>query len=162
MTTMKTIEAAGDDRIVRRVQVTGRGSYIVSIPKHWVEAAGLRKGGRIEFSKQQNRGLLLTPFDRERYDDERGRCELLLGQDSDPKSVARKLISLYVIGYSTIEIVSKSGTLSASVRDCIRDVARQKLVGTEMVTESSKNATLQVLLNYPQLLPHHLRTLQFS
>jgi phosphate uptake regulator len=158
MTTMKTIEATEDDRIVRRVQVTGRGSYIVSIPKHWVEAAGLRKGGRIEFSKQQNRGLLLTPFDRERYDDEHARCELSLGQDSDPKSVARKLISLYVIGYSTIEVVSKSGSLSASVRDCIRDVARQKLVGTEMVTESSKSATLQVLLNYPQLLvPDALR-----
>jgi phosphate uptake regulator len=160
MTTMKTIsiEATEDDRVVRRVQVTGRGSYIVSIPKHWVEAAGLRKGGRIEFSKQQNHSLLLTPFDRERYDDERGRCELLLEQDSDPKSVARKLISLYVIGYSTIVIVSKSGSLSASVRDCIRDVARQKLVGTEMVTESSKSATLQVLLNYPQLLvPDALR-----
>lgn len=102
MSTMKigdqqTIE---DDRIVRRVQVTGRGSYIVSIPKQWVETAGLRKGGRVEFSKQQNRGLLLTPFDHGRYDEERSRCELVLSQDSDPESVARKIISLYVIGYT--------------------------------------------------------------
>ena len=162
MTAMKTIEdteASEEDRVVRRVQVTGRGSYIVSIPKHWVESAGLRKGGRIEFSKQQNRGLLLTPFDHHgRYDEERSRCELSLPQDSDAQSVVRKIISLYVIGYSTIDIISRSGTLSSAVRDCIRDVARQKLVGTEMVTESSKSATLQVLLNYPQLLvPDALR-----
>ena len=156
---MKTVEDAesSEDRVVRRVQVTGRGSYIVSIPKHWIESAGLRKGGRIEFSKQQNRGLLLTPFDHIRYE-EPTRCELSLPQDSEAESVVRKIISLYVIGYSTIDIVSRTGTLSSAVRDCIRDVARQKLVGTEMVTESSKSATLQVLLNYPQLLvPDALR-----
>jgi len=161
MTTMKIIkdmEVAEEDRIVRRVQVTGRGSYIVSIPKHWVEAAGLRKGGRIEFSRQQNRGLLLTPFEHGHFDEERTRCELSLPQDANPEAVTRKIISLYVVGYSTIEITSKSGSLSSPIRDCIREVARQKLVGTEMVTESSKSATLQVLLNYPQLLvPDALR-----
>src|SRR5208282_858427 len=147
-----------EDRYVRRVQVTGRGSYIVSIPKHWVEAAGLKKGGRVEFSRQQNRGLLLAPFDGVGMTDERLRCELALPSDADPDAVTRKIISLYVIGFSTMEITAKSGTLSAGVRDSIRDVARQKLVGTEMVTESSKSATLQVLLSYPQLLvPDALR-----
>jgi len=147
-----------EDRYVRRVQVTGRGSYIVSIPKHWVEAAGLKKGGRVEFSRQQNRGLLLSPFDGGVMTDERLRCEIALPPDADPDAVTRKIISLYVIGFSTIEITSSSGTLSARVRDCIRNVARQKLVGTEMITESSRSATLQVLLNYPQLLvPDALR-----
>lgn len=161
MSTMKTAnstEETSEDRYVRRVQLTGRGSYIVSIPKHWVESAGLRKGGRVEFSRQQNRGLLLTPFDGSRFEDERARCELTVLPDADPKGVTRRIISLYVVGYSTIEIASKTGNLSASVRDSIRDVARQKLVGTEMVTESSRSATLQVLLNYPQLLvPDALR-----
>jgi phosphate uptake regulator len=147
-----------EDRYVRRVQVTGRGSYIVSIPKHWVEAAGLKKGGRVEFSRQQNRGLLLAPFDGGGMTEERMRCEIALSSDADPDAVTRKIISLYVIGFSTIEITAKSGTLSARVRDSIRNVARQKLVGTEMITESSRSATLQVLLNYPQLLvPDALR-----
>ncbi len=137
-TSMDTETTNEEDRLVRRVQVTGRGSYIVSIPKHWVEAAGLKKGGRVEFSKQ-HRGLLLTPFNLARFDDERSSCELVLSsQDTDPAAVSRKIISLYVVGYSTIEIAAKSGTLGAPIRDCIRDVARQKLVGTEMVTESSR------------------------
>jgi phosphate uptake regulator len=147
-----------DDRYVRRLQVTGRGSYIVSIPKHWVEEAGLRRGGRVEFSKQEERGLLLTPFDNSKTDDERTSCTISLAADADPEGVARMIISLYVVGFSNIEIRSKSGSLPAPIRETIREVARGKLVGTELVTESSQSATLQVLLTRPQLLvPDALR-----
>jgi len=160
MSTMKRVNntESDEDQYIRRVQLTGRGSYIVSIPKHWVEAAGLKKGGRVEFRRQQNRGLLLTPFDGNRLEDERSKCELIIPPEAGAQAVTRKIISLYVVGYSTIEITSKTGNLSAPIRDSIRDVARQKLVGTEMVTESSRSATLQVLLTYPQLLvPDALR-----
>lgn len=147
-----------DGRHVRRIQLTGRGSYIVSIPKHWVKEAGLAKGGQVEFSAQQNRGLLLVPFDGLRQEDEKSKCSLLLPNNVDTNSVMRKIISLYVVGYSSIEISSQSGNLLPSIRDAIREVARQKLVGTEVVTESSRGATLQVLLSYPQLLvPDALR-----
>jgi phosphate uptake regulator len=158
MKTTKSTEVTSEDQYIRRVQLTGRGSYIVSIPKHWIEAAGLKKGGRIEFRRQQNQGLLLTPFDGGKFEDEKAKCEFTVSPEVDPQAVTRKIISLYVIGYSTIEISSRTGSLPSSVRDSIRDVARQKLVGTEMVTESSRSATLQVLLNYPQLLvPDALR-----
>ena len=151
-------EKVDEERHVRRVQVTGRGSYIISIPKPWVKEAGLVKGGRIEFSTQQNGGLLLTPFDSLRQDEEKSKCELLLPNNAETNSLMRKIISLYVVGYSTIEISSQSGNLAPATRDAIREVARQKLVGTEVVTESSRSATLQVLLNYPQLLvPDALR-----
>jgi len=147
-----------EDRYVRRVQLTGRGSYIVSIPKHWVEEAGLRKGGRVQFSIQQDRGLLLTPFDGQKSQDEKAHCVISISPDTKPDAVRRRIISLYVVGFSTIEVNAKSGHLSAQVRDAIRDVARTKLVGTELVTESSTSATLQVLLGYPQLLvPDALR-----
>jgi len=150
--------ASSDDTYVRRVQVTGRGSYIVSLPKPWVEEAGLKKGGRVEFSKQENWGLTLTPFGSTKYDDERARCTVSLAPNVEPDALTRMIISLYVVGYSTIELRSKSGNLSASTRDTIREVARGKLVGTELVTESAQSATLQVLLNYPQLLvPDALR-----
>jgi phosphate uptake regulator len=151
-------QSSPEDRYIRRVQVTGRGSYIVSLPKPWVEEAGLRKGGRIEFSKQENWGLTLTPFGNTRYNNELARCSISLPPNIDPDALTRMIISLYVSGYSTIEIRSKSGNLTAAVRDTIRDVARGKLVGTELVTESAQSATLQVLLSYPQLLvPDALR-----
>jgi phosphate uptake regulator len=147
-----------EDHEVRRIQVTGRGSYIVSIPKHWVEQMEMRKGGRVEFIEQRGEGLLLTPFAQNRLEDEQPRCQILIPLDASPDAVTRRIISLYLIGYSTIEVNSKSGNFSAPIRDCIRDVARHKLVGTELVNESSKSATLQVLLSFPQLLvPDALR-----
>jgi phosphate uptake regulator len=146
-----------EDRYVRRVQLTGRGSYIISIPKHWVEEAGLAKGGQVEFSREGNSRLLLAPLDQAKYD-EKSRCTISIDSNEEAESVERKIISLYVVGFSTIEIGSKSGNLSASVREAIRNVARRKLVGTELVTESSRSSTLQVLLTYPQLLvPDALR-----
>jgi phosphate uptake regulator len=158
MNKLKRNRDESEDRYVRRVQLTGRGSYIVSIPKHWVEEAGLAKGGRVEFSRQGNSGLVLTPLEQVKYDDEKSRCAISIDPNEEPESVERKIISLYVVGFSTIEIGSKSGILTAPVREAIRDVARRKLVGTELVTESSRSATLQVLLTYPQLLvPDALR-----
>jgi phosphate uptake regulator len=147
-----------EDRYIRRVQLTGRGSYIISMPKHWVEEAGLAKGGRIQFSRQGSHGLLLLPFEQAKFDDEKARCAITVDSNENPESVTRKIISLYVVGFSTIEIGSKSGSLTATIREAIRDVARKKLVGTELVTESSRSATLQVLLTFPQLLvPDALR-----
>lgn len=158
VTKLDTAPEAADDRYIRRLQVTGRGSYIVSIPKHWVEEAGLRKGGRVEFSRQEERGLLLTPYDASKVDDESTRCTISIAGDADAEAVSRLIISLYVVGFSSIEIRSKSGNLPAAIRETIRNVARGKLVGTELVTESSQSATLQVLLTRPQLLvPDALR-----
>lgn len=151
--TMKTDDSARqEDRQVRRIQLTGRGSYVVSLPKRWVEQMAMKKGGRVEFTEQRGEGLLLTPFAQSRVEDEQPRCEILVPADATPDGVARRIISLYLTGYSTIEVKSQSGSLAASIRDSIRDVARSKLVGSELVNESSKSATIQVLLGFPQLL----------
>ena len=152
MQTMKEASSPGDEeRYVRRLQLTGRGSYIVSVPKEWVHEIGLRKGGEVELRRQQDHSLLLAGFGKIKTEIEQTRCSLTVPSDIDPGTLTRRLLSLYLIGYTTIEIMSKSGNLSGTVRDSIRDVARRKLVGTEVVTESSKSATLQVLLSSPQL-----------
>jgi len=139
-------------RQVRRIQLSARGSFILSIPKHWIRAVGMKKGGCVEFTEQPGEGLLLRPFDQTRPRDDGGRCEIIIAPDTTSDAVTRRIISLYLIGYTAIEVRSKSGNFSASIRDCIRDVARHKLVGAELVNESSKSATLQVLLSFPQLL----------
>ena len=45
----------------RRVQVTGRGSYIISLPKEWVQDVGLKKGSEIDFNVQADTSLTLVP-----------------------------------------------------------------------------------------------------
>ena len=87
------------DRQVRRIQLSGRGSYVVSIPKQWVEQVGMKKGGCVEFIEQPGEGLLLTPFAQTRLEDEQPRCEILIAPDAASDAVTRRIISLYLIGY---------------------------------------------------------------
>jgi len=61
------------------------------------------------------------------------------------------LIALYLIGFNTIVLKSKDQGLSPSIRDTVRELVRRKLVGTEIVSESSTEIMLQVLLSYPEL-----------
>ncbi len=95
---------------------------------------------------------MLTPFDAVVAEDERMSCSTTVPPDTKGDSLARKIISLYIVGFTTIQIDSETGNLPASVRDVIRETARNKLVGTEVVTESSRSVLLQVLLTSPQLM----------
>ena len=45
----------------RRVQCTGRGSYIISLPKEWVEDLELKRGSEIAFNIQPDQTLTLVP-----------------------------------------------------------------------------------------------------
>lgn len=45
----------------RRVQCTGRGSYIISLPKEWVQDIGLKRGSEIAFNIQPDSTLTLVP-----------------------------------------------------------------------------------------------------
>jgi len=45
----------------RRIQLTGRGSYIISLPKRWVRELGLEKGEQVAFKVREDSSLLLIP-----------------------------------------------------------------------------------------------------
>jgi phosphate uptake regulator len=135
---------------VRRLQETGRASFIVSVPKRWVQDLSLRKGSLIRVSTQQDGSLVLMAGNsstRQRPSE----ASIQVGSDQDPQSLARKLIALYMIGLNSVVLKSKDTRMSAQIRDAVRDLVRRKLVGTEIVSESSSEMVLQVLLSYPEL-----------
>ena len=143
---LEGLESEGE---IRRLQETGRASYIVSIPKQWVQDLNLRKGSLVRVARQQDGSLLLTPGEaapRQRPTE----VMVRVGPDQDPQPLARRLIALYLIGLNTVVLKSESG-MSAGIRDTVRELVRTKLVGTEIVSESSTETVLQVLLSYPEL-----------
>src|SRR5215467_3441696 len=108
MQTMKDASLPSEEeRYVRRLQLTGRGSYIVSVPKEWVTEIGLKKGGEVELRRQQDHSLLLAGFGKVKTEIEQTKCSVTVPSDIDPGTITRKLLSLYLIGFSTIEIMSK-------------------------------------------------------
>ena len=57
----ETITMAEKDLGYRRVQCTGRGSYIISLPKEWVQDTGLKRGSEIAFNLEPDQTLSLVP-----------------------------------------------------------------------------------------------------
>ena len=66
-----SINSYGDFMLTRKLQITGNGSYILTIPSHLVTALGLEKGREIEVTLE-GKMILLAPVPDTRQD---GRTE---------------------------------------------------------------------------------------
>jgi len=135
---------------VRKVQLTGRSSYIISLPKRWVEDMSIRPGDRISFLRQGNSSLILVPSSQPKFEG-RGEFAVDISPREEANSIVRRIISLYLVGSSLISVRANGGRISSAQREVIKDVAKRKLIGAEIVGESSQGVLIQVLLSYPEL-----------
>lgn len=134
----------------RKIQLTGKSTYIVSLPKKWVTSMNLKAGSQIVVSKQGDASLLLTPKElvKSTKTEEAG---ILVSQGDDPNTIARKIVALYLVGYNVIRIKTKDDRITSLQRNLIKDLTRRKLVGTEIISDSPDEMKLQILLSYPEL-----------
>jgi phosphate uptake regulator len=139
------------DREVRKIQLTGKSTYIISLPKKWVDELGLKAGNPLAITRQDATTLLITPEEKEKETDEPSQVDLRIAEEEPPEAVIRKIIALYFLGYGVIRVIPKSGRILSNQRTGIKDFVRRKLVGTEVVSDSSHEINLQVLLGYAEL-----------
>ena len=134
----------------RKIQFSGRSSYVLALPKKWVEEMGLRQGDQVILQKQNNTTLniIVEGTHLKRNQEE---VTIIESVKQPVGSIRRKLISLYLLGYNIIHIRSKEGQLSLAHRESIKDVVRRNLIGTEILFDSSQETTIQVLLGFPEL-----------
>jgi len=135
---------------VRKIQLTGKSTYIVSLPKKWVVGMNLKPGSQVVVAKQSDASLLLTP--KELYKPVKlGEASIVASQKDDPRTIERKIVALYLVGYNLIRIHTKNERITALQRNLIKDLTRKKLVGTEIISDSPTEMKLQILLSYPEL-----------
>jgi phosphate uptake regulator len=60
-------------------------------------------------------------------------------------------VALYLFGYNVITIKTKEERITSLQRNLVKDFARRKLVGTEILSEAPDEMKLQILLSYPEL-----------
>ncbi|MEM2921629.1 MAG: phosphate uptake regulator PhoU, partial [Candidatus Bathyarchaeia archaeon] len=135
---------------VRRVQLTGKSTYIVSLPRRWVQDVGLDKGETITLIPQQDKSLLLVPRNVRRAEKSTAETIEVTGNDN-PNSIVRKVVALYLLGYKNIYLSTKEECIQSAQRNILKEFVRKKLVGTEIVSDSRNGLSLQVLLSYPEL-----------
>lgn len=135
----------------RKLQMTGGSTYIISLPKRWVTQNQLKKGSSLLIREEEDGSLVILSPEMEKPE-RTVEAFIKVSPKDDPDAMVRKTVSAYLVGYNTIHIKAKNQQqLSSEQRNTLKVFARNLLVGTEIVTDTSNELTLQVLLSYPEL-----------
>ena len=139
----------------RRVQCTGRGSYIISLPKEWVQDIGLKRGSEIAFNIQPDSTLSLVPrkiMEKEGRDDATKAKEYCINVDpkEPPESALRMIRALYAIGADIIRIRFKNLKDIPKVKMETKNFVRDTFLGAEIIDETPDEITLQILIKHSE------------
>jgi phosphate uptake regulator len=140
----------------RRVQCTGRGSYIISLPKEWVQDTGLKKGSEIDFNAHPDSSLTLVPRKlKEKYEESNYSKlkEYYINVDTseeDLQSTLRMIKALYVISADVIRVHFKGVEDLVKCKNIIKNFSRDTLLGAEIIDETQDEITLQILIKHSE------------
>ncbi|MCU0633137.1 MAG: AbrB/MazE/SpoVT family DNA-binding domain-containing protein [Methanolinea sp.] len=128
---------------IRKVQITGGSSFVITLPKEWAEKQQVKKNDPLGLVAQPD-GTLLVTTDLSETPAQRAKTFDVTAID-DPTFLFRLLIGSYIAGYTSISITSKN-RLPASIRMVVRDFT-QMTIGPEVVEETDTSILLKDLLN---------------
>jgi phosphate uptake regulator len=139
----------------RRVQCTGRGSYIISLPKEWVEDLELKRGSEIAFNIEPDSTLMLVPRkiqEKEGRGNQAKPKEYYINLDSkgNIQSTLRMIRALYAIGADIIRVHFKNPQDAQKYKNEIKNLARDNFLGSEIIEETPDEITLQILIKHSE------------
>ncbi|MDI1496005.1 MAG: PhoU family transcriptional regulator [Cenarchaeum symbiont of Oopsacas minuta] len=135
----------------RKIQFTGKSSYIVSLPKIWITEMGLKRGDQVRMRRQGATEILISPQKLRIRKMAKDEAIVEISSTENADTVMRKIISLYFMGFKTIKVKPKNGRLCTAQRAAVKDVTKRLLMGAEIIYDSSSGVTLQVLVSLIEL-----------
>jgi len=135
-----------EEEYLRKVQLTGRTTLSVSLPKEWATKIGIKPGTTIKLIPRYGLTLLLIP---EKMEEKKREASLLIDEETRPDEAARELISLYLAGFDIIRIKLITPRLEAKAY--IKNVMRRRLMGMEILSESATDLLTQCFAQHMEL-----------
>ncbi|ADI32631.1 phosphate signaling complex PhoU family protein [Staphylothermus hellenicus] len=129
--------------MIRRVQITGGSTFIVSLPKEWVKNVGLTPGSEVLIDILPDYSLRIAPLHRRSRRDIRVK-EIEVSQDNVDTAII-EILSAYLAGYGIIKIRYKDISYDTLAR--IIDKVRSKAIGLEILDEKSNELTLYSIVD---------------
>ena len=124
----------------RKVQMTGKSTFIVTLPKKWAVDSGLASGSMVSITYRSDGAIVITP---PAYKAAPRVKKLEYSNQID--ELQRDIIGAYVIGgYQFIEM--GGGSIPQKIKKEIRGIC-QNLIGIEVVEESDAKIVIQDLLD---------------
>ncbi|MHC1601331.1 MAG: PhoU domain-containing protein [Candidatus Nezhaarchaeales archaeon] len=130
----------------RKIQVTGGSTFIVSLPKQWIEKWKLKPRSIVYLYEKPDGTLVIAPS-RINIEEEKPREAVVKVFDSIATTL-RVVISHYISGYDIITVIGKGPYIPLDYRNTIKDIVKKRLAGTEIIDETAQRITLQVLLRH--------------
>ena len=133
---------------IRKIQFTGKASYIITLPKQWIKDSKVKKGDQVKIIRT-GKILQVQPYNSN-VQEEKKIAVFEIDSEDKPETVIRKLISCYFLGFKTIQIKPKS-RMKPNQRTAVKNAVRHRLMGAEIVSESIEGMTIQIMLNQVEL-----------
>lgn len=127
---------------LRKLQITGGSTHVVSLPKKWIDRNKLGRSQTIAIHEEPDGSLLLIPHGDGRNQSRSIQVEI--PDSASNEEVVRRIVGAYLAGADEIHVKGE-GRLDPRVRQAIRDVSRA-LVGVEIVEETAAALVLQDLV----------------
>lgn len=135
----------------RKIQFTGKSSYIISLPKQWITDLGLKQGDQVKVIRQGSSTLEIYPAKYQPKTVQIEDATMEIDSEEEPSAIVRKIISLYFLGFKTINIKPKSGRIKPNQRTAVKEAVKRMLMGSEIISDSTSGITIQVLVNLLEL-----------
>ncbi|NHI04368.1 hypothetical protein DYY67_1226 [Candidatus Nitrosotalea sp. TS] len=139
-----------NEKEVRKLQLVGGSTYVLSLPKKWIDELNLKTGDPVSIVKNVNRSLSILPTGGSKSP-KIAKSKTIISQKEPVESIQRKVIAMYLAGYQIIEIQSKGGRIQLEHKQAIRDLVRRNMIGTEIVESTPESITIQILTSLPEL-----------
>ena len=144
-------------KTVRRIQLTGGSTYIVSLPSEWIKENKLTKGSEVRL-EDINGDILVSS---NKSNSKENIKTLRITDSIDLKVLDRTLTSLYISNFDTIVVKCKD-YMGSALRGEIRKFSKL-VMGVEIFEESSDSIVLQNVLDSSSFpIPNAIRRMSLN
>ncbi len=130
-------------REVRKVYSSGRSSYIVTLPKDWVERNGLKAGDGVIM--EIGDGTIIISVGKE---EKIKKDALIDAKDLEGEPLIRRIISFYLAGYDSLRIKVYNEEHRRAVA-----LASDILIGAEVIEDLGKEIVLEIFMDDTRYKP---------
>jgi phosphate uptake regulator len=124
----------------RKLISFGKSSFVISLPKSWINSNGLKKGDTLTLSENNNE-IILYPHVQEKEEDN---LEIVINiDDKKIRHIKREIISAYINNYKVIILKGKS--LKDHAKE-LQDII-QSFVALEIMEQDSNKIIAKDFLN---------------
>ena len=135
---------------LRRIQITGGSSFMITLPKDWADSVGLKKNDTVGLQPQPDGSMVIYPGGEQAAI--AGSTKVIDADGiADRDYLYRQLVGAYIAGHDVIELRSE-GELSSMAASTASSFT-QTAIGLEILEESDNRIVIKDLMDQGEIKP---------